>query len=189
MTESRSARLFGAWVLVTAFGFSLGYPLARLTFNFGLSPLTPFGVLPKWVVAGMAAGILEMRLLRPCLARPWIWAVATTFGFAIGGLVASVPTAEPSNQVINWGVAGVLAGTAQWIVLRRHLHAAGLWVPTAAFAWALAGAGRYMSTQLLPDTVSVFAVSAVAWGVAGLIIALVGGLAITSLLSPSPPPR
>jgi hypothetical protein len=183
MAEPRSARLFGAWVLVTAVGFSLADPLTRLTANFGLSALTPLGPLPKWVVAGFAVGVLEMRFLRQCLARPWTWAVATTFGFALGGLVASIPTPEPSSQVINWGIAGGLTGTAQWFVLRRRVRASGLWVPTAAFTWALAGGGRYMSTQLLPDTVPISTVSVVAWVVAGTVIALVGGLTVTSLLS------
>ncbi len=57
------------------------------------------------------------------------------------GTQSSAPT-EPSNAVV-YGlaalmglVAGAILGTPQWLVLRRHVRRAALWIPANALAWA-----------------------------------------------------
>jgi hypothetical protein len=86
--------------------------------------------------------------------RAWVMAtaagafVAWTLGMLPSTLLSagsstpgSAPTG-PSGAVV-YGlaalmglVAGTILGTPQWLVLRRHLPRAALWVPANALAWA-----------------------------------------------------
>ena len=63
------------------------------------------------------------------------WVLASTVGLAVGGAVGfAVVDAVPEavgftvSVAVSWAVAGASMGTAQWLVLRRHIPGAGWWV-------------------------------------------------------------
>ena len=70
------------------------------------------------------------------------------------GTQSSAPT-EPSNAVV-YGlaalmglVAGAILGTPQWLVLRRHVRRAALWIPANALAWAPGMVMAFVAVDLL----------------------------------------
>ena len=75
----------------------------------------------------------------------WLqWMAATAVGLAAGmatlfaGLGAALRTAPPLLfGVVLGSVLGTACGTAQWLVLRRRVRGAGMWVPATVAAWAL----------------------------------------------------
>ena len=109
-------------------------------------------------IEGLIVGTAQWLVLRqplPGLAwRTWAGAtaigagVAWTFGMLPSTLLSvnqeagQAPAAEPSAAVtyalaFAMGlVLGPVLGFAQWLVLRRHVAGAGLWMPANAVAWA-----------------------------------------------------
>ena len=113
-------------------------------------------ILAGTIVEGTVVGTAQWLVLRHLLPgigwRAWTLAtaagafVAWTAGMLPGTLLGAgtegaAPT-EPSAAVV-YGmaavlglVAGTILGTPQWLVLRRHVPRAALWIPANALAWA-----------------------------------------------------
>jgi len=157
----RRAELALLWVLVCA----LLWPVSStiLTISLG-TPLTaiPGGPSIAWrlalsaLVAGLALGTAQWAILRQqrTISRWWIAATAAGWLLALPAstlgqwlafwLVApssmSVPFPPPmSFQVISGfltgGMLGVIVGSAQWFVLRRHMSASSWWIIAATAGW------------------------------------------------------
>jgi hypothetical protein len=117
-------------------------------------------VLAGTLVEGTVVGTAQWSVLRVPLPRiRWrTWAVATGAGAFLAWLLGMIPStvlsldadsggtgpapAEPSNAVVL-GLAfcmglvlGPVLGFAQWLVLRRFVSHAALWMPANGFAWA-----------------------------------------------------
>jgi hypothetical protein len=82
----------------------------------------------RWVLAnslaetlGLGASFVVGAALFPYLQAPGILIALATAGAAI--LASTL-------------IEGTAVGTAQWLVLRRHVRHAVLWVPANALAWA-----------------------------------------------------
>jgi hypothetical protein len=72
--------------------------------------------------------------------RWWLWwTLANAVAWGFGGPVTH---ARPGEINVSLGIAvgSVLAGTAQWVVLRRYLAGARLWIPASIVAGAGAAA-------------------------------------------------
>jgi hypothetical protein len=124
------------------------------------------GVLIAFAIA-VASGALEataVGLAQWWAMHPWFprisrfaWWRATVIGatagyilgylpstlMSLGNTAPQTPTAEPPQWLVLLlaaglgAVAGGVLSFAQWWVLRRRAHRAGLWIPANMLAWAL----------------------------------------------------
>lgn len=106
-------------MVATSIGWALG----------GL--LLPGLALPT---AGVFAGMFQAFILKERLPRPMRWVQASLVGWVLGYLLV-VLLIPPEIKAINGVVFGLVAGTAQWLVLRRELHWAGWWIPFSVMGW------------------------------------------------------
>jgi hypothetical protein len=72
----------------------------------------------------------------------WLqWLAATAIGWAAGEAVASfVPEDTILLGTIHTAVIGLVLGTMQWLILRRHIDMAGRWVAATVIGSGLGGA-------------------------------------------------
>ena len=124
--------LAGASVIASVMG---GGGRAGTTGQFVLLPL----------LAGVVIGALQWMLLRNRLpvGMSWIGLSAAAMGIPAASILVPVflvyvaqfwfiALATPGA----FAVIGAWMGLAQWLVLRRHVAAAFLWVPASALAWS-----------------------------------------------------
>ncbi len=114
-------------------------------------------ILAGTLIEGTVVGTAQWLVLRrpfPAIRRR-AWVLATAAGafaaWSLGMLPSTLMSAgtragdsapsEPSGAMV-YGlaalmglVAGAILGTPQWLVLRRHVRRAALWVPANALAW------------------------------------------------------
>jgi hypothetical protein len=161
------------------------------------------------VLEGMSIGVFQWGVLRrifPTLtARAWLiptisvaaggWFVGMLPQIFFGGDEGAEMTPEPSPQMVMifatvfGGIAGVVFGAAQWLVLRRHIERATIWIWTNGFGWALAMAVSYLGASLPTAEWTLGAVvltGALTGIVAGLTIGAVTGAGLLQLLRGRP---
>ena len=66
--------------------------------------------------------------------------MATTLGWVLGGILLAE---------FALGVAGVVIGMLQWVVLRQRIRQAGWWILASAGGWATGGV--FVATVLSPE--------------------------------------
>ena len=127
--EAPRARRAGA---LAAGGFVLPLPSLR--------PLTA----RAWQEVGVAARAYPGMLLGLTLAGALLWPLTLAGLAVIAPLPASLRQRMPSrDEVTGWYAlaglcAGALAGTLQWLALRRNTAGAAFWAPLTALGWAAA---------------------------------------------------
>lgn len=146
----------GATLLVAGLAFSqLGEPqnVASILFLFAIAVAS--GILEATLV-----GLTQWWAMSPWFPsitrRAWWWATcvgalaAYVLGYlpstlmSLGEEVSQAPVAEPPQWLVlllaaGLGAAGgAVLSFAQWLVLRRQIRGAGLWIPANMLAW-LAG--------------------------------------------------
>lgn len=157
-------------------------------------------------VEGLTVGTTQWLVLRrPLPGITWAtWAGATAAGAGIAwtlGMLPSTllslnqeagqaPAAEPSALVVyalafGMGlVLGPVLGFAQWLVLRRHVAGAGLWMPANALAWACGMVLIFVGVSAVFDRGGpsgiVFAILCLA--MAGAVVGGIHGLALVRLV-------
>jgi hypothetical protein len=173
--------------------------------------LAAVAVLSGTLVEGTVLGTAQWSVLRVPLPRmSWrTWAVATSAGAFLAWLLGMIPStvlslvadsggadaapAEPSKAVVlglafSMGlVLGPVLGFAQWLVLRRFVSHAALWMPANAFAWAfgmvvifagidpaISGGFGFLSVAIIALTLAC----------AGAVVGAIHGLALVWLLQP-----
>jgi len=87
------------------------------------------------VAAGVGVGVVQTLVLYRRLPRAWRWILATAIGWVVGLSIATL-VVPPWLGLLSGALAGATTGIAQWVVLRRHVHWAGWWIPLSALAWA-----------------------------------------------------
>lgn len=115
-------------------------------------------VLVGTLVEGTVVGTAQWLVLRhPFPNMKWrAWVVATAVGAFVAWTLGMLPNTlmsagfntgssaptEPSDAVV-YGLAalmglvvGTILGTPQWLVLRRHVRRAAVWIGANALAWA-----------------------------------------------------
>jgi hypothetical protein len=171
--------------------------------------LAAVAVLSGTLVEGTVLGTAQWSVLRVPLPRmSWrTWAVATSAGAFLAWLLGMIPStvlslvadsggadaapAEPSKAVVlglafSMGlVLGPVLGFAQWLVLRRFVSHAALWMPANGFAWAFGMVVIF--TGIDPAISSGFgfltvAILALTLACAGAVVGAIHGLALVWLL-------
>jgi hypothetical protein len=197
-------RLWARWTLATTAGETLGFgvPAAVGALAYWLD--VPAGTIVLLAVAagvgeGAILGFAQSRVLRRELAgfsaRDWVaaTAAAAALGWAVGmplGVYgSSLPTAAlVAGAFVAAVVLLVAVGGAQWLVLRRHVARAGLWIPANALAWLLGLTVPFAAMSLVAegDPPAVVLAAGIASGLGmGLVVAGVTGLALVRLLRPA----
>jgi hypothetical protein len=77
------------------------------------------------LVGGVAVGLLQALLLRRRIPGIlWRWPATTLVGLI--------------SMIRLWGLGALLMSVLQWLVLRRHVARAWLWVAASTVGWTLA---------------------------------------------------
>jgi NhaP-type Na+/H+ or K+/H+ antiporter len=202
-------RLWRRWALATAIGELVGFAapafawalVARAVAGMGApaAALLTFAVLvAAGSVEGAVLGYAQWRALRHALpAIRWPqWTGATAIAAALAWALGMLP--NTLMDAAGVGVGGMIAawaivapaillsiGVAQWLVLRRHLPRAALWIPANIVGWILGLAPTFIGPALASETTPVWALAAiaVASGLAmGCIVGGVTGWALLRLL-------
>lgn len=161
------------------------------------------GTLVEGTVVGTAQWLVLRRPLPGMRWRAWVLAtavgafVAWTLGMLPSTLLSTVsatqssaPT-EPSNSVV-YGlaalmglVAGAVLGTPQWLVLRRHVPRAALWIAANALAWAPGMVMAFVAANLLFATgigISAVVLAIAALAAIGTVVGAIHGLVLIWLV-------
>ena len=139
-----------------AIGVTL-FPYVQTPGVFVALATTGVAILAGTLIEGTVVGTAQWLVLRhPLPGVRWrAWVLATAIGAFVAWTLGMLPgtlfsaASEPSgaapteaSETVVYGLAaliGLLAGTVlgmpQWLVLRRHVRRAALWIPANALAW------------------------------------------------------
>ena len=171
--------------------------------------LAAFSVLAGTLIEGTVVGTAQWLVLRKPLPRMrWrTWVLATGAGAFLAWTLGMLPStllslgsgggaspAEPGEATVL-GLAflmglvlGPVLGVPQWLVLRRFVRRAALWVPANALAWGcgmvviFAGIDLALGGDFSPGIVPILALTLAC---AGALVGAVHGLALVWLLRPA----
>jgi hypothetical protein len=122
------------WVVATTLGWVIGFAICAWFKAFFESFRSDGAVI------GVCVGILQAIALRGRVKHTGWWIAASLVGFAIGKLAADA-IANSVAGTVGFTLGGVAIGTAlgvsQWLVLRRQVARAGIWIPATALGWAI----------------------------------------------------
>lgn len=172
------------WV-IAFLGFPIGGTLALLVI--GHLDSSPEGVIGGLLV-GLTVGLAQMVALRSRIATDAEWVIATAIGLAAGVALSVALVGAATNvddTLMRAPLTGLLLGLAQWIVLRKRVRFALVWLPTVTILYTLAW---YITAQVIGESLDN---GFVVFGSSGAIVyQLVTGLVLWMLLrlSPSPAP-
>lgn len=106
-------------------------------------------------VIGVFSGVAQALWLRRSLPQARGWALATLMGWllplGVGALLSALFPApgevSPGLMAAGLALVGGSIGLPQWLVLRRHLAYAWVWLVALAAAWGMVGLLNQVSTQ------------------------------------------
>lgn len=191
------------WVVVTTCGELAGFTIPAIVGATVTSADVGQGAsMALLILAGVGEGTVlgwaQSRMLRRELPQlrtgDWIMATAAGAGAAWG--IGMLPSTFGRQLLELWPpllvalgiLAGVLllatVGFAQWLVLRRHVNGAGIWVVANALAWIAGLAVVFAAIGIAPaDSPVLIAAFGVVGGLGmGLTVALVTGRFLIRLL-------
>lgn len=196
------------WVVATTFGELAGFTIPAIigatTTGADIRQAASMALL---VLAGVGEGTVlgwaQSRMLLRELPqlRTGDWVGATAAGAAAAWGIGMLPSTFGGQLLELWPpllvalglLAGVLllatVGFAQWLVLRRHVDGAGIWVVANALAWIAGLAVVFAAIGVAPGNSPVLiAAFGVVGGLGmGLAVALVTGLFLIRLLDRAKP--
>lgn len=154
------------------------------------------GMVLEGVVVGLAQESVLRRELREL--RPGSWIVATSLGAGLAWLIGMVPStvlalvppdsgtaAEEPGAALQYALAsamglvvGPILGSAQWIVLRRHVPRAFRWLGANALAWSAGMPLIFLGMDFVPWTgpeIGIVLSIYIVCGLAGVVVGAVHG--------------
>jgi hypothetical protein len=165
-----------AWPLAILVGFPIGGLIANVIFG----RVDSIGAaLAGGLLAGAIIGATQWLALRPLV--PWIWAVATSVGMAVGLTAGAAIVDYGSSRrdvVVIGAVTGVAVGGLQAIVLaRQRVPGSAWWAAANPPAWALGWlVTSYVITKNVEEQFTNFGASG------ALLFAMLTGLLLASLV-------
>ena len=200
--------LWWRWTLYTAAGELTGFAVPAIVGPLAVQALTGLPVLPRTLAVAalvVLAGIVEgaalgtgqwLVLRRPLPSIPYhTWVRPTALAAGLAYILGLAPNAlgdlgaSMGTVIAAWVVLGTLLlftiGSAQWLVLRRHVHRAGLWVPANALAWLAGLPFPFITIAAVPDgsAISAFILAGILGGLLmGLAVGAVTGWALLRIL-------
>jgi hypothetical protein len=129
-------RFWGGWALAFL-GFPLG-GLASIGLVGGVESVLDGAI--GGAACGAVLGAVQWLVLRHRVSLSRSWIIATSLGMAAGlalTLVLFGTSTAGSTLLLRGMSTGLLIGLAQWVVLRRSVPQAWVWVPTVAAGWTL----------------------------------------------------
>ncbi|MCY3896536.1 MAG: hypothetical protein OXG17_08710 [Chloroflexi bacterium] len=149
-----------AWIAATTIGWAVAEVLYRT-----LVEEIPFtSLLRGGIGVGVFMAVFQALVLRRHLGRPVRWILASG---VVAVLASPVEASALANVYTAYGpgaafaasmaltslAVGLLAGTLQWLVLRRHVKRAAWWIPASALAMVagmpLAGFAAMLALAIL----------------------------------------
>jgi hypothetical protein len=127
-----------AWVLISILGFSFG-ALLGANVAYGLFDREAFDAtmgVTLGLVLGATCGFMQWVVLRERIAETGWWVLASALGFAA---FFATPGAVGFKEnpaiagILGVIVLGLVGGTLQWLILRRHVERAGWWLVATMF--------------------------------------------------------
>lgn len=171
------------WVLASTVGFGLGGAVGTLSFTMG-GGLAVVGAV-FGALFGAIGGIAQWLVMRQQVERAGWWIIATLGGWAVAGAVGG-GVAQAAREVVGGGgvpqtisggyamgglafiVAFVAAGgILQWLVLRRQIVRASLWVALSTFGLFMGFVAGVFLGSTLSVIVSTAETSAIGTGMFG----------------------
>lgn len=158
------------WMLASAVGYTAAIPLGFfVAASITTSPVL-FNLIDGFIIGtinGVVTGMLQWLPLRQRFSQMNWWIIVSIIGFAGGGLLGE---AEFFDRLILEGTArltmlGILVGTAQWLLLRRHVLKAERWIIANTLGW---GMGAVIGT-LVSGSIAKILLFPVSGAVAGVI--------------------
>ncbi|NBD10092.1 MULTISPECIES: hypothetical protein [Corallococcus] len=96
--------------------------------------------LGAFTLTGLLLGAGQARVLNHLGLRVPGWVLVTTLGYAVGMLGSRIlATGMGWPQMMAPVGMGVVLGAAQWLILRREVHGAVVWVAACTVGFGLAG--------------------------------------------------
>ena len=161
------------------------------------------GTLIEGTIVGTAQWIV---LRRPLPAMKWrAWVLATALGAFVAWTLGMLPStlmsagsetggsapSEPSEAMV-YGLAaligfaaGTILGTPQWLVLRRHVRRAALWIGANALAWVPGMVLAFVAADFIfsaSSGVGTLVLAIVTFAAVGGIVGAIHGLALVWLV-------
>lgn len=131
-------RLWFLWSLAGFVGW--GWSMDPSLFGEGPRLVVDIPLFQSVATGAAVLAVVQWLLLRRYVDRAWQWIPASLVAPVLGVLIVLVAGSWDADRGLAVGVAsyGVLAGAAQWWVLRRHVPRAGWWIPVSAVGWLIA---------------------------------------------------
>lgn len=168
------------WLIGWVIAF-LGFPLGGLLVTILTGKLeSPLQGALGGLAAGLIIGGAQMLALRRRLPVTYIWIAATAVGMAVGvGLsMALVGIENTLNAILLRALlTGLAIAVAQWIVLRKQIGYAWVWLPAVTIFYTVAW---FITAQVIGVSVNL---GFVVFGSSGaLVYQLLTGLTLWALL-------
>ena len=148
-------------------------------------------LLVLFTAVGIAVGIIQWLLLRQRLPLAGLWGLGSAIGFLVLGFLWLIQLG--GSSALGSLASGLVAGTIQWIPLRRKVPWASRWILMSTLGVALVGPITILAGTLLGTLATLSGAAIVSYAVLGTIIAAgitsVTGTALIWLLrQPRPTP-
>lgn len=145
-----------AWFLASAIGYGMGAILGVSTAYRFFPPetfATMHGIMLGIVMGGIG-GYFQWVALRERIAGAGLWGLASALGFGLAMVtpLAAGPVKNPAMAVVLVGIVfGFVSGILQWLILRRKIPRAGLWL-IANFLGSLVGTIAFLIAVAISET-------------------------------------
>ena len=110
--------------------------LIRLLLHIPLRVGVELSIVLDAIVLGVCVGALQWDVLRHKFDHAQWWILATVVGWGIGLPIGIFIIGNVASVAVGLTI-GAIVGIAQWLVLRRRVHPASLWIFANITTWAV----------------------------------------------------